>query len=179
MAEYSLIAEQSGSTVASEAPKRSAKEPGGGYQSEADLEDLLVKQLAAQGYGLFEAGDEQALIANLRKQLETLNVYAFTESEWRRFYAADLGNPSNHIVQKTRMIQQDHIRLLERDNGEVKNIYLLDKKSIHNNSLQVMRQYTAKGGEVREPLRRDDPRERPAACAHRAEAAWGEPQGGL
>ena len=50
------------------------------------------------------------------------------------------------IVEKTRRIQQDHVQVLRQDSGAAKNIYLLDKKNIHNNRLQVINQYEEEGG---------------------------------
>ena len=49
-----------------------------------------------------------------------------------------LVNPNEHIVEKTRKIQEDNVQVLIRDNGSTKNIMLIDKTNIHNNKLQVM-----------------------------------------
>ena len=35
---------------------------------------------------------------------------------------------------------------MERDDGSKKNIYLLDKKNIHNNKLQIINQYETESG---------------------------------
>ncbi|MGM9600515.1 MAG: type I restriction endonuclease subunit R, partial [Faecousia sp.] len=43
--------------------------------------------------------------------------------------------------------QEDHVQVLKRDNGESKNITLIDKKNIHNNILQVINQYAVSTGE--------------------------------
>jgi type I restriction enzyme R subunit len=86
------------------------------------------------------------LIANLRKQLELLNDFTFTDSEWDRFFTECIANTNEGIVEKTRKIQDDHIQILKREDGTTKNIYLLDKKNIHNNRLQVINQYEEAGG---------------------------------
>ena len=116
------------------------------YQSEAELEQEFIRQLTSQGYEYLPIHNEAALITNLRKQLEMLNDFAFTDSEWERFFAECIANPNEGIVEKTRKIQDDHIQILKRDDGTTKNIYLLDKKSIHNNRLQVINQYEEPGG---------------------------------
>ena len=44
-------------------------------------------------------------------------------------------------MKKTRLIQEDYIQSITLDNGSLKNIYLIDKNNIHNNSVQVINQY--------------------------------------
>ena len=86
-------------------------------------------------------GQEKDLTENLRCQLEKLNDYQFTNDEWNRFFGEVLANSKDGIVEKTRLIQEDHVQVLRRDNGESKNIVLIDKKCIHNNKVQVINQY--------------------------------------
>ena len=86
-------------------------------------------------------------MANLRRQLSKLNGYEFADGEWQRFFSEVLANPNLGIAEKTRLIQEDHVQVLKRDNGESKNITLIDKKSIHNNILQVINQYAVSTGE--------------------------------
>ncbi|HPL90117.1 MAG TPA: type I restriction endonuclease subunit R [Caldisericia bacterium] len=116
------------------------------YQSEAELENEFVRLLTAQGYEYLEVHNEATLVANLRRQLEQLNDLTFTNGEWERFFAECIANTNESIVEKTRKIQDDHVQVLRRDDGTAKNIYLLDKKNIHNNRLQVIRQYEEPGG---------------------------------
>ncbi|MBE6081867.1 MAG: type I restriction endonuclease subunit R, partial [Tissierellaceae bacterium] len=99
-----------------------------------------------QGYEYISVHNEAALIANLRKQLELLNDFTFTNSEWDRFFTECIANTNEGIVEKTRKIQDDHIQILKREDGTTKNVYLLDKKNIHNNRLQVINQYEEAGG---------------------------------
>jgi type I restriction enzyme R subunit len=84
-------------------------------------------------------------VSNLRKQLTKLNGYKFTDNEWKQILAKYLINKNESIVEKTHKIQEDFIYNLKRDTGETKNIYIIDKKNIHNNFLQVINQYETQG----------------------------------
>ncbi len=148
MTYYDLISENDESTVvaefeqgifASEAP----------YMSERNLEDLFVSQLGMQEYEYLPISTEDELIVNLRKQLELLNGVTFNDGEWKRFFSANIAKPNSGIVEKTRVIQEDPRFTFNFDNGDMKNIMLLDKQNIHQNSLQVMRQYTPTGGKAK------------------------------
>ena len=120
------------------------------YQSEAALEDDLIKQLCAQAYEYADIHDRDGLEANLRVQLEALNDYRFSDEEWKRFYRHSIveapsadGNP---VVAKARRIQEDHVQVLTRDDGTPKNISLIDKTNIHRNKVQVIHQYAVDTG---------------------------------
>ena len=112
------------------------------YQSEAALEKEFIHMLEEQGYTYLPIHTEADLVSNLRSKLEELNNYHFTDDEWQRFFTNALANSNEHIVEKTRKIQEDNIQVLTRDDGSSKNITLIDKKNIHNNQLQVINQYT-------------------------------------
>ena len=144
MIKYNLVAENPESTVVSDyqAEYRTEKE----YQSEAELERAFIDLLTGQAYDYLPIHTEAELVANLRLQLEKLNDYTFTDTEWSRFFTGCIANPNAGIVDKTAIIQEDFIQLLTRDDGTVKNIYLLDKGNIHNNSLQVINQYEIENG---------------------------------
>lgn len=116
------------------------------YQSEAALESEFIRLLQTQGYEYLQIHNEASLVANLRKQLELLNSYTFTDDEWNRFFNERIASSNEGIVEKTRKIQTDHVQILRRDDGTTKNIYLIDKKNIHNNRLQVINQYEEAGG---------------------------------
>jgi type I restriction enzyme R subunit len=116
------------------------------YQSEAALESEFIRLLQTQGYEHLQIHNEATLVANLRKQLELLNSYTFTDDEWNRFFNERIASSNEGIVEKTRKIQTDHVQILRRDDGTTKNIYLIDKKNIHNNRLQVINQYEEAGG---------------------------------
>lgn len=137
---YNLVAENTQSTVVAEYASPYGRETT--YQSEAELEKGFIKQLEGQAYEYLCIHTEQDLISNLRTQLEKLNSYKFSDKEWDEFFKTRIANPNNTIVEKTTIIQEDHIQLLTRDDGTIKNIYLIDKQEIHNNYLQVINQYT-------------------------------------
>jgi len=115
------------------------------YQSEAELEQAFIKQLQVQAYEYLPIASEIELIANLRRQLEKLNKLPFSDAEWERFLGACIAGSNDGILEKTARIQEDHIQVLKRDDGSIKNIYLIDKQHIHNNSLQVINQYEVEG----------------------------------
>lgn len=136
---YNLVAENPESTVVAEYQSPYRREMT--FQSEAELEKAFIELLQTQAYEYLPITGEEELIANLRKQLELLNDYQFSDAEWEQFFKSKIANQNNGIEEKTSMIQEDHIQLLTRDDGTTKNIYLLDKTNIHNNRLQVINQY--------------------------------------
>ena len=148
MSIYNIVAATEKSTVVAEynAEYGSRALRSDAYQSEADLEKEFISLLSGQGYEYINVKSEVDLIANLKKQLELLNGYTFTDSEWQRFFKNILSNPNNGITEKTALIQEDNIQNLQRDDGTTKNITLIDKKNIHNNRLQVLNQYSEKRG---------------------------------
>lgn len=139
MGSYNIIAATAESTVVSEYIPEPRKSDA--YQSEAALENEFIRLLQGQGYEYIQVRSEAELIQNLRRQLEALNRMTFTEEEWKRFFKDNLAGANEGIVEKTRKIQSDHVQPLQRDDGTSKNVYLLDKKNIHNNRLQVLNQY--------------------------------------
>ena len=139
MSYFNIVAQSSESTVVTEYKPQSKRSEA--YQSEADLEQEFIRLLCELGYERLTIHKEADLIANLRTQLEKLNNYRFTDGEWKRFWNEVLANTNSGILEKTRLIQEDYVQVLRRDNGESKNIQLIDKKCIHNNSLQVINQY--------------------------------------
>lgn len=141
---YNLIAATPDSTVVAEyTPDKNRADT---YQSEAALEQEFLHLLTQQGYEYLPIHQEADLVNNLRRQLEALNDYTFTDGEWKRFFRESIVGANDGIVEKTRRIQQDHVQVLRQDSGAAKNIYLLDKKNIHNNRLQVINQYEEEGG---------------------------------
>lgn len=145
--QYKMVAENPQSTVVSDFEPIYRKSTQ--YQSEAEMEREFIRQLEKQGYEYLPFKTERELIDNLRRQLERLNDYKFTGKEWESFFAGKIANRNYGIAEKTAIIQEDYIQLLAHDDGTVKNIYLIDKENVHNNSLQVINQYTPEGG-VRE-----------------------------
>lgn len=145
MSIYNIVASTDEATVVAEYAAEYNVRPEK-YQSEAELEREFIRQLTSQGYEYISVHNEASLIENLRKQLELLNDFTFTDSEWDRFFTECIANTNEGIVEKTRKIQDDHIQILKREDGTTKNIYFLDKKNIHNNRLQVINQYEEAGG---------------------------------
>ena len=138
---YNVVASSEGVTVVSEYKRIDSQAKD--YQSEAQLEASFIKQLQGQGYEYLTIHKEKDLIDNLRHRLEVLNDYKFTDKEWTRFFNEVIANPNNGIKEKTKMIQEGGSQqLLIKDDGQPKNIILIDKNNIHRNYLQVINQYT-------------------------------------
>ena len=136
---FNIVAATSENTVVTEYEPVKARS--NSYQSETELEKEFIRMLTEQGYEYLQIHTEKDLIANLRNQLERLNAYQFSASEWDRFFKNSIANQNEGIVEKTRKIQEDNVQVLKRDDGSTKNITLIDKKNIHNNCLQVINQY--------------------------------------
>ncbi|MFC4215096.1 HsdR family type I site-specific deoxyribonuclease [Pseudophaeobacter arcticus] len=116
------------------------------YQSEDDLERELVQDLVNQGYEFLPAlTTPDSMLANVRVQLEQLNNVAFSDDEWKRFVETYLDKPSDSIVDKTRKIHDDYIHDFVFDDGRIQNIYLVDKKNMARNKLQVIKQFEQVG----------------------------------
>ena len=137
---FNIVAETNQNTVVTEYEPVKARSES--YESEAALEKEFIRMLGEQGYQYLPIHSEAELIANLRERLEELNKYQFSDTEWERFFNSCIANPNEHIVEKTRKIQEDYVQVLKRDDGTSKNISLIDKKNVHNNFLQVINQYT-------------------------------------
>lgn len=144
MNKYNVVMEMNDSTVVTE--YEPVKRKSDSYQSEQELENEFIKMLTEQGYEYLKIHNSESLIKNLRTQLEIVNDYKFTDSEWNRFFSDSIANNNDGIVEKTRKIQEDNIQVLKRDDGTSKNITLIDKKCIHNNRLQVINQYVENSG---------------------------------
>ncbi len=136
---FNIVAQTNENTVVTEYEPVKARSDS--YQSEAALEKEFIRLLCEQGYEYLQIHTEKDLIANLRNKLEELNHYQFSNTEWEQFFLSAVVNPNEHIVEKTRKIQEDYVQVLKRDDGTSKNITLIDKKNIHNNCLQVINQY--------------------------------------
>ena len=116
------------------------------YQSEGDLEREFIQDLQNQGYEYLPGlNTPEALLVNVRVQLQALNSVQFTNGEWSRFVETWLDKPSDGIVEKTRKIHDDYIHDFVFDDGRIQNIYLLDKKNIARNKVQVIKQFEQTG----------------------------------
>lgn len=141
---YNLVAENPQSTVVAEytPDKKRATH----YQNEAELERAFIEQLQSQAYEYLSITAEADLALNLRRQMEKLNDFTFSDAEWERFFTGEIANPNQSIAEKTATIQEDYIKNLKRDDNTVKNVYLLRKDKIHENSLQAINQYATEEG---------------------------------
>lgn len=141
-----LIAENTQSTVVSVFEHNPSKRVA--YQSEAQLEEALLKQLENQGYERLDANTEEELITNLRYQLEQLNDIKFTDDEWNFFFNTHIANKKATLKDIAKLLHDDRSAQLTfpREDGHYQNIKLIDKRAIHQNHLQVIHQYTPTGG---------------------------------
>ena len=145
MTQYKTIAESNNFIVLDQYNKL-VEEPNAGYQTEGSLEREFIRDLRAQGYEyLQEINGHDALVKNLRVQLQRLNNVVFSDAEWRRFLEEYLDKPSDSLIEKTRKIHDDYIYDFVFDDGHIQNIYLLDKKNLANNALQVINQFEQTG----------------------------------
>lgn len=145
MTQYKTIAESNNFIVLDQYNKF-VEEPNAGYQTEGSLEREFIRDLRAQGYEyLQELNGHDALVKNLRAQLQRLNNVVFSDAEWRRFLEEYLDKPSDSLIEKTRKIHDNYIYDFVFDDGHIQNIYLLDKKNLANNALQVINQFEQTG----------------------------------
>ena len=150
MAQYNTIAESNNFIVLDDYEKYSVlNEPSVVYQTEASLEYEFIQDLRNQGYEyLPDLNTPEALLANVRVQLQNLNDVVFTDSEWNRYVEEYLDKPSDSLVEKTRKIQDDYIYDFVFDDGHIKNIYLVDKQNLSRNKVQVIRQFVQEGSHL-------------------------------
>lgn len=144
MSTYNIVAQTNESTVVAEYKSETVRSDS--YQSEADLEQEFIELLKEQGYEYLPIHKESELITNLRAKLEELNRYKFSDGEWERFFHSELANSNEGIEDKTRKIQEDGRIAFKTDDGNTKNITLIEKKYIHSNKLQVINQYANDSG---------------------------------
>ena len=145
MTQYKTIAESNNFIVLDQYNKL-VEEPNAGYQTEGSLEREFIRDLRAQGYEYLQGlNSHDLLVKNLRTQLQRLNNVVFSDTEWRRFLEEYLDKPSDSLIEKTRKIHDDYIYDFVFDNGRIQNIYLLDKRNLANNSLQVINQFEQTG----------------------------------
>lgn len=146
MAQYKTIAESNNFIVLDKYTKYSeVNEAPAVYQTEAALEQEFIQDLINQGYENPNLTTIEALLANVRTQLQYLNDMQFSDSEWVRFVEEYLDKPSDNLVEKTRKIQDNYIYDFVFDDGHIQNIYLVDKKTIARNKVQVIKQFEQKG----------------------------------
>ncbi len=144
MTDYKTITESNNFIILDKYTK--IEQQGAGYQTEADLEKELIKDLENQGYEyISDLTTPEKMLKNIRVQIQNLNNMEFSDSEWIRFCEEYLDKPSDNHVDKTRKIHDNFIYDFVFDDGHIQNIYLMDKKNISNNKLQVISQFEQKG----------------------------------
>ncbi|EFA3500714.1 HsdR family type I site-specific deoxyribonuclease [Escherichia coli] len=143
MTDYNTIAESNNFIVLDKYIK--AEQTSDSYQSESDLERELIQDLRNQGYEFIPVKSQSAMLANVREQLQSLNGVVFNDSEWRRFTEQYLDNPSDGILDKTRKIHIDYICDFIFDDERLENIYLIDKKNLMRNKVQIIQQFEQTG----------------------------------
>jgi type I restriction enzyme R subunit len=150
MAQYNTIAESNNFIVLDKYDKYySVNESPVAYQTEASLEREFIEDLRNQGYEyLPDFSTSNELLANVRIQLQSLNDVVFTDDEWHRYLDEYLDKPGDTLVEKTRKIQDDYIYDFVFDDGHIKNIYLVDKKDLARNKVQVVRQIIQEGEQL-------------------------------
>lgn len=147
MSQYKTIAESNNFIVLDKFTKYSeVNEAPVAYQTEAALEKEFIQDLIHQGYEyLTNLNTQEAMLANVRLQLQSLNNMEFSDGEWARFVEEYLDKPSDNLVEKTRKIHDNFIYDFVFDDGHIQNIYLVDKKNITRNKVQVISQFEQKG----------------------------------
>ena len=147
MAQYNTITETNNFIVLDKYDKYSTlNEPPAVYQTEAALEQEFIRDLVAQGYEKpSNLTTQQAMLANVRQQLQALNNMEFTDAEWVRFVEEYLDKPGDSIVDKTRKLHENYIYDFVFDDGHIQNIYLVDKENVVRNKVQVISQFEQKG----------------------------------
>jgi len=147
MSQYKTIAESNNFIVLDRYEKYSTlNEPSVSYQTEHALEREFIQDLTNQGYQYVrELTTQQAMFANVREQLQMLNDMKFSDSEWTRFVEEYLDKPSDNLIEKTRKIHDNYIYDFVFDDGHIQNIYLVDKKNVTRNKVQVISQFEQKG----------------------------------
>lgn len=147
MSNYTTIAESNNFIVLDKYDKYlQVNEPTTGYQSETALEKEFIQDLIDQGYeNPINLNTQQAMLANVRVQLQALNNMVFTDAEWLRFVEEFLDKPSDNLIDRTRKIHDNYIYDFVFDDGHIQNIYLVDKKNIVRNKVQVITQFEQKG----------------------------------
>ncbi len=147
MTTYNTIAESNNFIVLDKYIKNSlVSEPPSVYQSESSLEKEFIQDLINQGYEYpLNLNTPEAMMANVRLQLQSLNNMVFLDGEWARFVEEYLDKPSDNLVEKTRKIHDNYIYDFVFDDGHIQNIYLLDKSNISRNKVQVIKQFEQKG----------------------------------
>ena len=110
------------------------------HQSEATLENKLIKQLIGLGYQSVKIPDGDALVANLKTQLEAFNNDTYSTKE----FDAILNHlAKGNVFQKAKTLRDRFS--FEKENGEIAYVRFFDSENWNNNFFQVTNQVTQEG----------------------------------
>lgn len=110
------------------------------HQSEAILENNLIKQLVALKYTPVKIPDGDTLVTNLKAQLEVFNDDVYSEKEFDGIL--------NHLAKGNVFDKAKTLRdrfSFTRDNGDVVYVQFFDSENWNNNLFQVTNQITQEG----------------------------------
>lgn len=110
------------------------------HQSEAILEKNFIQQLVDLGYTSVKVMDGNALVSNLKKQLETFNNSTYTDK--------DFDNILNHLAKGNVFQKAKTLRdrfSFKNENGDVTYVRFYDSENWSNNLFQVTSQVTQEG----------------------------------
>lgn len=109
-------------------------------QSEAELENNLIKWLINQNYSRVIVNDEASLLSNLKSQLEAFNQTKFSQKEFESIL--------NHLAKGNIFQKSQTLRgrfQLTKDDGETAYIQFFDSENTARNLYQVTNQVTQQG----------------------------------
>jgi type I restriction enzyme R subunit len=109
-------------------------------QSELQLENKLIIQLASLGYKNVTIPDGDALVSNLKSQLETFNKASYTDKEFDGIL--------NHLAKGNVFEKAKTLRdrfSFTKENGDIAYVRFFDSENWNNNLFQVTNQVTQEG----------------------------------
>ncbi|WP_100656997.1 type I restriction endonuclease subunit R [Alteromonas flava] len=109
------------------------------YQSEQELENKLVAQLAKQGFERVQITDIKSLQANLKTQLSKLNGFDISDTELKHIRNA---LAKGNVFDKAKILR-DRLQI-NKDDGTTGYIRFLDE-DVKQNHFQVTQQVTVEG----------------------------------
>ena len=110
------------------------------HQSEAILENNLIKQLLEMGYASAKIPDGTNLVANLKSQLEYFNNTNYSTKE---FDGIINHLAKGNVFQKAKTLRDRYS--FTRENGETTYVRFFDTENWNNNLFQVTSQVTQEG----------------------------------
>ena len=109
------------------------------YQSEQELENMLIAQLAKKGFEVVQITDTKSLRENLKAQLSKLNGFDISDTELKQIRNA---LAKGNVFDKAKILR-DRLQI-NKDDGTTAYIRFLDE-DIKQNHFQVTQQVTVEG----------------------------------